>query len=131
MQVSVKSMRSLYENVADTVARLDIDQEERETLAEALTEAFTEARAPRFTPDTFRLIASDPLCACVGPNVKANAEPCPEAREIRVAMHLSAAVDGRSEAWRSRKPEVRCVTCGAMAFVPGYREGREAQEGES
>jgi hypothetical protein len=129
MQVSVKSMRSLYENVADEIARLDIDQEERERVADALTRAFVEARAPRFRPDVFRLLASDPLCTCAGPEQPPFAKPCPDGREIRIGMHLSTAPDGRSARWEQRKPITRCLSCGSALFLRGRNQGEDAPKG--
>lgn len=114
-----KRFDKTYGPIADAIARLDIDQEVREQVADAITEALSAAKAatPKlhgdFNPEVFRLIASDPLCACVG----TDDGPCPHGREIRVAMHLSSAPDGRSFFWRRRKPEMRCVSCGAKQFV--------------
>jgi hypothetical protein len=108
--------------VYDTVARLDIDQLLREEIAEALTEAL--AGRPDFKPELFRALASDPLSRCAGPEAEAFAAPCPHGREIRTGMHLSSAPDGRAGSWQMYKPVVRCVSCGASVFIPGYREAQ-------
>ena len=121
---AMKRFSAKYQPAADAVARLDVDQEVRELVAEALTEAFE--GMPDFRPDLFRLLASDPLCECAGPDEVAFAAPCPYGRVIRVGMHLSTAPDGRAKSWRRRRPTVRCVTCGATVFMPGYREAQGA-----
>lgn len=110
MNPAYKRFVNKWGAAADAVARLDIQQIIREEVADALTEAFR--GQADFIPDTFRLLASDPLCLCAG-----DLGPCPDGREIRIAMHLSDAPDGRSEAWASRKPLVRCVSCGAGHFI--------------
>jgi hypothetical protein len=118
-----------YRPIYNTIARLDIDQELRDEIADRLAKAIGESfqepeqwawyrkEAADFKPSLFRLLASDPLCLCAGFGDK----PCPEQREIRIGMHLSSAPDGRSAAWAQRKPVVRCVSCGAKEFVPGHR----------
>lgn len=111
MNPAYKRFVKKYVGAADAVARLDIEQTDRELVADALTEAFREQED--FIPDTFRLLASDPLCLCAG----AGDEPCPHGREIRVGMHLSSAEDGRSFAWAPRKPVMRCVSCGSKHFI--------------
>lgn len=115
-QPSKKGQNNLHQEVADAIAGLDIDQQDREEVAEAVAAAFAEARSPYFRRDLFVLLASDPLVPCAG----FDDQPCPENRRIRVMMHLSSAPDGRSKAWRRRRPEVRCVRCGARMYVPGY-----------
>lgn len=123
-----KRFMRTYGPIADAVARLDIDQEDRERVAEALTQALD--GRPDFRPSTFRLLASDPLCPCAGPRETANArggfagEPCPHGREIRIAMHNTDAPDGRSFAWAQRRPTVRCVSCGAPT-TPTYSTGAQ------
>jgi len=113
-----------YAPIADVIARLDIDQVLREEIADKMTEALSAGRtltepawfrreAADFRPDLFRLLASDPLCLCAG----YGDEPCPEQREIRIGMHLSSGYQGRSAAWATRKPIVRCVSCGAKEFA--------------
>jgi hypothetical protein len=114
--MSVRRFRQNYQPIADAISRLDVDQETREEVAEAITEAFAATRHQGFNADLFLAIARDPLCACAGPSADGS-EPCPHRREIRVAMHLRDAPDGRSAAWVSRKPIVRCVSCGAKVFV--------------
>ncbi len=102
-----------YKPIADAIAMCDIDQEDRELVAYAVTDALYEDRD--FDPELFRLLASDPLVPCAG----SGGEPCPHGRNIRIAMHLSTAPDGRSQAWRQRAPygRIRCVTCGAKQFI--------------
>lgn len=111
-----------FGRAADEIALLDIDQEVREDVAAAVTRGLD--GTADFDPTVFRLLASDPLCECAGSTHPRTGEhvPCPNGVRIRIAMHLSTAPDGRSKAWRQRKPEVRCVTCGAKQFVPGYAE---------
>lgn len=127
MNPAEKRFLKKYGAVADAVSRLDVPQTTREEIAAKLTEAFESVGDHDFKPSTFRLIASDPLCACVGYTHRETGElvPCPEAREIRIGMHLSSAPDGRSAAWRPEKPTaIRCVECGAMEFAPGFQESR-------
>ena len=102
-----------YKPIADAIAMCDLDQEDRELVAESVTEELI--GQPDFKPDLFRLLASDPLVPCAG----SGGEPCPHGRNIRIAMHLSMAHDGRSEAWRQRAPygQIRCVSCGAKEFI--------------
>lgn len=123
MNPATKRFKRQYGAAADAISRLNVDQVTRELVAETLTEAFT--GQPDFKPELFLHIARDPLCTCAGPDDDF-ATPCPHGREIRVAMHLRDAPDGRSEAWQSEKPVVRCVSCGAARFIPGYRENAEA-----
>ena len=106
-----KRFNAKYVPMADAIARLDIPQTIREQVADALTEALT--GSVDFIPRTFRLLASDPLCACPGHDD----EGCPHGREIRVPMHLSSAPDGRSAVWAETKPVVRCLTCGMPEVV--------------
>lgn len=122
MQTSVKTVRQTYRGIYDTIARLDIDQELREQIANDLADALEEARAPRFHKDKFVLLATDPLCLCAGPDAEPYKVPCPEEREIRIGMHLSSAPDGRSKAWQRTKPIVRCVPCGASLYMGVPRE---------
>ena len=121
----IKRFEKKYKRAADAISRLDVDQELREQAAEKMTEAFE--GLSDFRSDLFQHLASDPLCPCAGPSVQDFEEPCPHAREIRVAMHLSEAPDGRSAAWQKRRPVVRCVSCGARAFVPGFAEEQDRQ----
>lgn len=100
-----------FEPIANVIASADIDQEDRERLAQAMTDALD--GRPDFKRDLFLLLASDPLCDCPG----AAGKPCPHGARIRIPMHLRDAPDGRSKAWARRKPTVRCVDCGARQFV--------------
>lgn len=111
MNPAAKRFAKTFEPIADAVAKLDIDQEVREEVAEALAEALD--GRPDFRRDLFTLIASDPLCPCVGHGD----EPCPDGTLIRVAMHYSGADDGRSAAWERRRPAVRCIGCGSAHFM--------------
>jgi hypothetical protein len=110
MNPAVKRFQKRYQPVADAIARLDIDQEDREQVADAITAALDAQQDPDFKADLFRLLASDPLVACAGPG---DDRPCPHERWIRIGMHLRTAPDGRSAAWQRRPPGMRCVTCGA------------------
>lgn len=107
MNPASKRFYKQYGGIADAIARLDIDQEVRERVATALTGAL--GGRPDFKDDLFWHLAADPLVRCAG----ADAEPCPNAVEIRIAMHLRDAPDGRSAAWRSRPPVTRCLRCGS------------------
>lgn len=111
MNPKTKRFQRKYQAAADAIARIDLPQEHRDRIAADLTEAFR--GQPDFLPELFQLLASDPLCPCAG----FGDEPCPEGREIRVGMHLSSAADGRSQAWSSRRPVVRCVPCGSRQFL--------------
>lgn len=114
MKPETKRFNKKYGPAADAISRLDVDQETREKVAAALAEAFD--GQPDFKRGLFEGIARDPLVACVGtPD-----GPCPFDREIRIAMHLRDAPDGRSAAWQPDKPEVRCISCGARTFIPNY-----------
>lgn len=116
MNPAYKRFVTKYADVADAIARLDIDQEDREAVARAVGDALAEdARAhPDFQGyhATFVLLASDPLVPCAGP--RESDEGCPHGRVIRIGMHLSSAPDGRSHAWERRAPygKIRCISCG-------------------
>lgn len=112
-----------YLPIANAIARLDVDQVTREKVATAVRNGIHEVRLngdPRigqrkssgWEPDLFWLLAADPLVLCAG----SKAGPCPHAREIRVAMHLSTADDGRAVSWSLERPVVRCVSCGSIEF---------------
>lgn len=114
MKPDIKRFNKKYQAAADAISRLDVDQETREKMAASQAEAFD--GQPDFKRDLFEAIARDPLVACAGtPD-----GPCPFDREIRISMHLRDAPDGRSAAWRSDKPEIRCISCGARTFIPDY-----------
>ena len=104
-----------YLPIANAIAMCDIDQEDREHVANAVTEELIGTGDRDFDPDLFRLLASDPLVPCAGPR----GESCPDGRNIRIRMHLSSAPDGRSDAWRQRAPygQIRCVSCGTKEFI--------------
>lgn len=110
MNPALKRFWKEYGPVADTLASADIDQVERERMAEELADKFD--GRPGFKRDLFVLVASDPLVLCAG----AGGEPCPEGHRIRIAMHWRGAPDGRSKAWEPQAPVVRCVSCGAREF---------------
>lgn len=112
-----------YLPIANGIASADIDQEARELVARTVADAIKEVGArhmPDFKHDLFVLLASDPLVPCAG----TKDGPCPHGRVIRIAMHLSNAPDGRSAAWEQRAPygRIRCVTCGAAEFIPGFSD---------
>lgn len=110
---AMKRFNRKFQPIADAIAMCDLDQEDRELVADAVTEALT--GQTDFRPDLFRLLASDPLVPCAG----SGGEPCPHGRVIRIAMHLSIAPQGRSQAWRQRAPygHIRCISCGAAEFI--------------
>ena len=128
MNPSIKRFKKNYEGVADAIARADLDQEDREELAAAVADSFAAKNDPDFRRDLFVLLASDPLVPCAGFDHYETGDhvDCPEGRLIRIGMHLSDAPDGRSRAWRRRAPygRIRCVSCGAAHFSPGYQEAR-------
>lgn len=111
MNPALKRFNNEFLPIADVIAEADIDQEDRERLAEAMAGALD--GRPDFKRDLFVLLASDPLCDCAG----ARGEPCPNELKLRIPMHLSDAPDGRSRAWERRKPTVRCITCGSRERV--------------
>lgn len=111
MNPALKRFMRDYGATAEAVARLDLDQEDRERVAEALADALHGRLF--FKRDLFVLLATDPLVPCAG----ANGEPCPTEAVIRVSMHNRLASNGRSAAWRRRAPEVRCTSCGARQFI--------------
>lgn len=120
MNPAIKRFEKRFAGLADVVAKSGVDQLQREALADAMTEVLR--GQPDFRPDLFRMLASDPLCECEGFTDRDTREtvPCPDGRWIRIAMHLRDAPDGRSAVWQIDKPKVRCVSCGAKEFVPGY-----------
>lgn len=122
-----------YLTIADAIARLDIEQEVREQVADEVAKAlYNDGKTfPHFDPVMFRLLAADPLCPCVGSDYGY----CPTQAEIRIGMHLdtkdAGTVQGpalRSQAWQPRMPEVRCISCGAKQFIEGYGEAVAARE---
>lgn len=124
--MSHKQIRVALSAASDAIARVNIDQEAREAVAEEVAAALDSTfRRVGIDVGAWTTLASDPLVPCAG----ASGEPCPEGRVIRIAMHLSDAPDGRSAAWQQRAPygELRCVTCGAAQFIPGFAENRAAQ----
>lgn len=127
---AMKRFNAKYLPIADAISGLNIDQEVREAVAEEVAAAISASDSKfhlDFKHDTFVLLASDPLVPCAG----YKDAPCPHGRVIRIAMHLSSAEDGRSEAWDQRAPygHVRCVSCGAAQFVPGYAENNPVYSG--
>jgi hypothetical protein len=137
MNPGAKRFQAHFEPMANAIARLDIDQEDRERVAVAVADAISSEVAEAaerhgtsqdtrtwlrgWRRDLFVLLASDPLVPCAGPG---DGEPCPHGRVIRIAMHDSTAEKplpaGRSAAWRRRPPVVRCVSCGAQRFRQQY-----------
>lgn len=117
MSIDGKRFIRNYQPTADAISRLDIAQVDREAVAAAVADGIDSVvkKLPGWNRDLFVGIASDPLCKCAG----ANGEPCPHGREIRIAMHLRGAPNGRSFAWAPRKPEMRCISCGAKEFRKG------------
>lgn len=131
MTPAAKRFARKYQPVADAISRLDVAQADREAVATAVADAYDsmDRDAPDFRRDLFWLLAADPMVPCAGPNADDGAEACPHGREIRLRWHWSGNPDGtgRSEEWRPRRPTgVRCVTCGAEVFVPGYPKGEAA-----
>ena len=115
MNPAVKRFNKQFGGIADAIASVDIDQEDRERVAEAVADALDGRRD--FKRDLFVLLASDPLSDCPG----SGGEPCPHGARIRTPMHLRDAPDGRSKGWERRKPKRWCVSCGAREF--GYGAG--------
>jgi hypothetical protein len=107
---AIKRFDKRYLPIADAIASVDLDQEDRELVALAVTEALK--GQPDFRADLFGLLASDPLVPCAGP--EGSEDGCPHGRIIRIGMHLRDGPDGRSYAWRRRAPYgvIRCVSCG-------------------
>jgi hypothetical protein len=108
--------RAGFKAIADAIALLDLDQEDRESVAEAIGDALD--GTAHFQRDLFVLLASDPLVPCAGSRYG----PCPDARVIRQAWHDRSAPDGRNPMWRRRAPygDIRCARCGAEEFSPGF-----------
>lgn len=123
MNLSQKKLKQIWIDIADGIASVDVDQEDRERMARAV--GLKLDGQPYFKRDLFVLLASDPLVPCAGPD----GDGCPHGRVIRIAMHWSEASDGRSVQWKQRAPYgcVWCVTCGAERHIPGYREAVEAR----
>lgn len=119
MNVSKKKLRQEGHAIVNAIASADVDQEDRERIAGAVG-ASLDTQLFGFSEEAFVLLASDPLVPCAG----VDGEGCEHGRVIRIPMHLSSSPDGRSEAWEQRAPygRIRCVTCGAKKFVPGYAE---------
>ena len=113
----VKQYRPIY----DTIAKLDVDQELREEIVGSLADAIKAERQPDFKDSLFRRLASDPLSLCAGP---AEGVPCPNGTWIRTHATKTWA-DGTTETIE-RKPEVRCISCGATMFIPQYAENSES-----
>jgi hypothetical protein len=119
MEPSVKRFYRKFVPIADAIASLDLDQEDREMVAQAVADALDGVeRQTDFHQhyDLFVLLASDPLVPCAGHH----GQPCPHGRVIRQAMHNSSAPDGHSAIWAQRAPygQIRCISCGAAEFIP-------------
>lgn len=121
MSPAAKRFAKAFGPIADAIAVVDIDQEDREAIARSVARAL-EGR-PDFKLELFILLASDPLVDCAGP---APRRGCPHGRQIRVPMHDSSAENGRSQAWQRRLPEVRCVSCGAERYLGTQSERSNA-----
>lgn len=117
MNPALKRFHHFYGVIADAIARLDLDQEDREAVALAIASALQGRKD--FRPDLFTLLASDPLVPCAG----TGEGPCPNGVEIRLMWHNRDDPQGRSEMWEQRAPygRIRCVSCGAKKFL---RTGR-------
>lgn len=116
---AAKRFQKAYLPVADAIARLDVTQAEREVIADAVADGFMEAREggrlhPDYNDESFRHYAKDPLGPCAGPGDMAYSQPCPDGRMMRTYRAI-VPPDGR-------RPVMRCVSCGAAVFIPGYRE---------
>lgn len=118
-RVGRTAARETFEKLADAVAALDLDQEDREKVAEAVVGALVESRIGRLVehPEVYVLLASDPLVPCAGWDADGEQHDCPNETVIRQRFHLSSAPDQRAP-----YGEIRCVSCGAMQFLPEYRE---------
>lgn len=129
--VPKKHLVAAAKEVADAIASIDIDQEAREALAVdtfdrlGRTTLFASIRDTLQNP--YARVAADPLVPCAGYDGEATHVPCPDGHVIRIGMHLSTDEEpfpkGRSKAWEQRAPygKIRCVSCGARQFTPGYR----------
>lgn len=123
----------IFTDVANAISLLDLDQEDRERVASAVIGALRESRIGSLIPhpETFELVASDPLVPCVGyDRPDGTRADCPARTVIRLGWHLRSAPDGRSAAWKQRAPygEIRCVSCGSMQFNSEYRDNVLARE---
>ncbi len=135
MQPEMKRFARRFEPIADVISRAEIGQVEREALADAMADALEgvarDARVDGFNRDLFWLLAADPSVPCAGPRLDGS-EPCPDGRVIRLHYHWKDNPDGtgRSAVWTAHRPTgVRCVTCGARVFSPGYEEAYQARGG--
>ena len=112
MNPAVKRFNKEYLPQADAISRMDVPQAEREKIAADIAASLRGKRD--FREDLFLRLAGDPLVKCAG----YDDTPCPHGREIRV--HRESFTGPRSGA-------VRCVSCGAMQFIPQYRKNVEAR----
>lgn len=134
MNPALKRFNRRYLPAADAISSAAIDQACREVVAEAVADALD--GQPDFKRDLFALLAADPLVPCAG----SHGEPCPDGRVLRIRSrrwHVEFDEEGRAvESTRVRIPfdpawveNVRCVTCGAREFIPGYAEAHDRKEG--
>jgi hypothetical protein len=119
MNPAAKRFQRAYLPVADAIAMLDVTQREREVVADAVADGFVAAREGGrnhrdYDDHLFRHYAKDPLGPCAGPGDEAYSQPCPEGRTMRTHKAILGPDD--------RRPAMRCASCGAAVFVPGYRE---------
>lgn len=116
-----------FEPIYNGIALADVPQEVREEVAGLIgRRLYDEQRLSGDQHKLFVLLASDPLVPCVGHGD----QPCPDGHVIRIGMHLNfnpfdpKNPEGRSEAWEAERPTIRCISCGAAEFVPGYERVR-------
>lgn len=108
---AIKRFNRDFVPLADAISRLDIGQSNRDLVAATAADALSHLRD--FKPNLFRLLASDPLVTCAG----TDDGPCPDQTEMRVAMHLGSAPDGRAQSWQEDLPVVRCTACGLSTLI--------------
>jgi hypothetical protein len=107
MRPEIKRFNQRYGPVADAIASVDIEQDDREKVARSVANGLLGQQD--FRLDLFLALATDPLVDCAGP---VPGRGCPHGRRIRVVMHDRHAEDGRAASWQRRLPEVRCISCG-------------------
>ncbi len=109
---ALKRFNKEYLSQADAISRMDVPQAEREKIAADIAASLVGKRD--FREDLFLRLAKDPLVMCAG----YEDTPCPHGREIRIH---------RESFTGDTAGKVRCVSCGAMQFIPQYRANVESR----